>query len=213
MTFKKIKRCLLPLILLFSFQSIVKAQEYKSVSEVKGLPVGAEVPMFTAEDQFGNNYKLSEALKKGPVVLLFYRGQWCPVCNRHLSELQDSLQLIYDMGASVIAISPEKPDYLKKTEKKTKATFTLLYDKDYSIGNGFDVIFEPGLKEINMYNSRLDAQLDQSQSDKSNRLPVPATFIINQSGKIVWRQFNPDYKIRADVKDIIRNIPMKSITK
>lgn len=213
MTFKRIKKSLLLFILLFSFQSIVKAQGYKSVSEVKGLPVGAKVPMFTAEDQFGNNYKLSEALKKGPVVLLFYRGQWCPVCNRHLSELKDSLQLIYNMGASVIAISPEKPDYLKKTEKKTKATFTLVYDKDYSIGIGFDVIFEPGQKEINMYNSRLDANLDQSQSDNSNRLPVPATFIINQSGKIVWRQFNPDYKIRADVKDIIGNIPMKSKSK
>ncbi|MEO6949187.1 MAG: redoxin domain-containing protein, partial [Ginsengibacter sp.] len=109
----------------------------------------------------------------------------------------------------VIAISPEKPECLKKTEKKTMATFTLLYDKDYSIGNAFDVIFEPGLKEINMYNSRLDARLGESQSDKSNRLPVPATFIINQNGKIVWRQFNPDYHIRANVKDVIRNIPMK----
>ena len=130
MNYKKITtRSLLLFFLFFSFHSIVKAQEYKSVSEVKGLPVGAEVSMFTAKDQFGNNYKLSEALKKGPVVLLFYRGQWCPVCNKHLSQLQDSLQLIYDKGATVIAISPERPEYLKKTEEKTKATFTLLYVK------------------------------------------------------------------------------------
>lgn len=187
----------------------MKAQEYKSVSEVKGLPVGAEVSMFTAKDQFGNNYKLSKALKKGPVVLLFYRGQWCPVCNKHLSQLQDSLQLIYDKGATVIAISPEQPEYLKKTEEKTKAAFTLLYDKDYLIGNSFDVIFKPEIREINLYNTRLHAQLDKSQSDSSSRLPVPATFIINTKGKIVWRQFNPDYHIRANVSDIINNIPAK----
>ena len=101
MNYKKITtRSLLLFFLLFSFHSIVKAQEYKSVSEVKGLPVGAEVSMFTAKDQFGNNYKLSEALEKGPVVLLFYRGQWCPVCNKHLSQLQDSLQLIYNKVTS-----------------------------------------------------------------------------------------------------------------
>ena len=209
MSFKLITRSLLLFVLIISFQSKLKAQEFKSVNEVKGLPVGAQVKMFTAKDQFGNNYNLSEALKKGPVVLLFYRGQWCPVCNRHLSQLQDSLQLIYDKGATVIAISPERPKYLKKTEEKTKAAFTLLYDRDYQIGNSFDVIFEPGLKEINMYNARLGASLDQSQSDNSNRLPVPATFIINKKGKIVWRQFNPDYKIRANVSDIINNIPSK----
>jgi peroxiredoxin len=213
MTQKIILQRLTPFLFLCLLHSNLKAQPYKSITEVKGLSVGAEVPMFTAQDQFGNNYQLSEALKKGPVILLFYRGQWCPVCNRHLKELQDSLQLIYDKGATVIAISPEQPEYLKKTEKKTQATFTLLYDKDYSIGNAFDVIFEPSSQEIDMYNSRLHAQLDQSQSDRSNRLPVPATFIINQSGKIVWRQFNPDYHIRADVKDIIRNLPMKRKSK
>ena len=210
MNYKKITtRSLLLFFLLFSFHSIVKAQEYKSVSEVKGLPVGAEVSMFTAKDQFGNNYKLSEALKKGPVVLLFYRGQWCPVCNKHLSQLQDSLQLIYNKGATVIAISPERPEYLKKTEEKTKATFTLLYDKDYQIGNSFDVIFKPDNRTVDLYNTRLHAQLDESQSDSSSRLPVPATFIINKKGKIVWRQFNPDYHIRANVSDIINNIPVK----
>ena len=209
MTFKIIMRRIPLFILLFSFHSIIKAQEYKSISEVKGLPVGAEVSMFTAQDQFGSNYQLSEALKKGPVVVLFYRGQWCPVCNKHLSELQDSLQLIYDKGATVIAISPERPENLKKTEEKTQATFTLLYDKDYLIGNAFDVIYKPGIREINGYNNILHAQLDKSQSDSSSRLPVPATFIINTKGRIVWRQFNPDYHIRAYVSDIINNIPVK----
>lgn len=69
-----------------------------------------------------------------------------------MSQLQDSIQLIYDKGATVIAISPEKHENMKKTTAKTKATFTLLYDKDYSIGEAFDVVYKPPVKEIIMYN-------------------------------------------------------------
>ena len=209
MTFKLIKRSLLLFILSFSFQSNMMAQEYKSVSEVKGLAVGAKVPMFTAEDQFGDSYKLSEALKKGHVVILFYRGQWCPVCNRYLSQVQDSIQQIYSMGASVIAISPEKPELLQKTQEKTKADFVLLHDKDFKIGEAFDVVFMPDAKQINMYNVQLNAHLEEASSDGTARLPVPATFILDKNGVVVWKQFNPDYKIRASVKEILDHIPKK----
>ena len=185
------------------------SQQYKSVNEVMGLPVGAKVKMFTAKDQNNKTYQLSDELKKGPVILLFYRGQWCPVCNRHLSQLQDSLQQIYNTGATVIAVSPEGQELLKKTASKTKATFTLLYDKDYVISENFDVVFKPTDKEIALYDDRLKADLEHAHSDSSTRLPVPATFIISKKGVIVWRQFNPDYRIRASVKDIIENIPSK----
>ena len=185
------------------------SQQYKSVTEVNGLPVGAKVKMFTAKDQNNKIYQLSRQLKKGPVVLLFYRGQWCPVCNRHLSQLQDSLQQIYNKGAKVIAISPEKQELLEKTATKTKATFTLLYDHDYVISENFDVVFKPTDKEVNLYNKRLNADLEHAHSDSSTRLPVPATFIINKKGVITWRQFNPDYRIRASVKDILDNIPSR----
>ena len=183
------------------------AQSYKTVYETKGLAVGSKVSKFTAVDQFNKVFRLSESLKKGPVVLLFYRGQWCPVCNKHLSQLQDSLQFIYNKGASVVAISPEKPEYLEKTATKANATFTLLYDKNFTIGEAFDVVFKPTGKEISLYNGRLNANLEKAHSDKSSRLPVPATFIINKNGVVVWRHFNPDYRIRASVKEILAHIP------
>lgn len=196
-------------VMSFICLSVLFSQEHKSVLQVNGMAVGAEVASFSATDQHGNNYVLSEALKKGPVVLLFYRGQWCPVCTRHLSHLQDSLQMIYDKGASVIAISPERPEYLEKTASHTRASFTLLYDKDYSIGEAFDVVFTPEKELIAMYDSRLNADLEHAHSDSSARLPVPATFIINADSKIVWRQFNPDYRVRGSVKEILENIPSK----
>ncbi|MEJ7610610.1 MAG: peroxiredoxin-like family protein [Ferruginibacter sp.] len=195
------------ILALLTMNISVMAQKYKTVTEVKGLNVGTKAPMFTARDDNNVKYKLEKALKKGPVVVLFYRGQWCPVCNKYLSRLQDSLQQIYDKGATVVAISPEKSAFLKQTRVKTNASFTLLYDNNYVIGDAFDVTFKPEDKIINLYNEKLNAQFERSHSDDSVRLPVPATFIINKKGIIVWRHFNPDYRIRAGVKDIINNIP------
>lgn len=86
------------------------AQEIRSVEEARGLMVGDIAPDFKAVDASGNVFQLAEALQNGPVVMIFYRGHWCPICNKHLGTIQDSLQLIVDKGASVIAISPQKPE-------------------------------------------------------------------------------------------------------
>ena len=169
--------------------------------------MGTSVRPFVAKDQWGKTFDLAKALKKGPLIVMFYRGQWCPVCNRHLSNLQDSLSYIYAAGASIVAISPEKPEYLAKTAEKTKATFTLLYDEDYKISQDFDVLFRPSKATTTLYNTFAGAKLKKAQSDESQRLPIPATFIIGQDGKILWRQFDPNYKVRASVTEMLTNIP------
>lgn len=195
-------------ILLLSLVTInLMSQEYKTVKEAKGLKTGDTVADFSAIDLYDNTFNLSEALKKGPVVVIFYRGQWCPICNKHLKNLQDSLSLINGKGATIIAISPEKSAFLKRTAEKTNASFSLLYDDGYKISNQFDVAFKPDSKSRLIYNTILGANLKEAQTDESEQLPIPATFIINQDAKIVWRHFDPDYKIRASVKDIVRNIP------
>jgi peroxiredoxin len=179
---------------------------YKSVAEAQGLFVGDKVGDFSAIDAYGKTYSLQDALRKGPVVLLFIRGQWCPVCNRHLSGVQDSLPLIYEKGASVVVVSPEKSEFLIRTMEKTGAEFTLVYDEGYKISNAFDVTFLPDSLTRVMYNTLLGAKLKESHSDDSERLPIPATFIIGQDSVIRWRHFDPDYKRRASVTDIVRNL-------
>jgi peroxiredoxin len=74
---------------------------------------------------------LKDLLKEGKVVLVFYRGEWCPYCNKELSRLQDSLQLIKDKGATLVAVSPEKPENVLKTVEKTKAEYSILYDEGF----------------------------------------------------------------------------------
>ncbi|MDP1623446.1 MAG: peroxiredoxin-like family protein [Bacteroidales bacterium] len=186
--------------------SLLYAQKYRTAEEAKGLSVGIKSPDFSAVDQHGKMFRLYDQLKIGPVVIVFYRGFWCPVCNKHLGKLQDSLALIEAAGARVIAISPEKPEYLEKTAKKTGAQFTLLYDDGYRISDSYDVTFRPGKSTLVLYDVFTDADLKKAHSDDSQRLPIPATYIIGKNGTIIWRQFDPDYKKRSAVKEILQAI-------
>lgn len=194
------------LLALLNFQ-VMAQTNYKKVGDAKGLQIGESVADFSALDLHDSTFTLSKALKKGPVVIIFYRGQWCPICNKHLSTLQDSLQLIYAKGATVVAISPEKSEFLKRTAEKTHASFSLLYDEGYKIANLFDVTFKPDLLTTVMYNTVLKANLKEANTDDSQRLPIPATFILNTDSKIAWRHFDPDYKKRSTVQDIVDNLP------
>lgn len=181
-----------------------KAQDnLKTVNDAKGLEVGHVVENFTAIDVNNNPVSLEKTLEKGPVVLIFIRGQWCPVCNRHMNTIQDSLKYIQEKGAQVVVISPEKPEFIEKTIEKSKAEFIVLYDEGQKISDYFDVTFNPDGKTKAIYNTVLGAKLKESHTDDSERLPIPATFIIDKYKKIIWRQFDPDYKSRSTVKEII----------
>ncbi len=201
-----VKMCVFILISLFSI-NLTAQTNHKSVKEVKGLETGTLVKDFSLKDSKGETYRLSEELKKGPVVLIFYRGQWCPVCNKHLSQLEESLALIEERGARIFAISPEKPEYLEETRSKTNASFTLLHDENYEVSKQFDLAFKPSKATTFMYNTMLGAKLKEAHSDDSQALPVPATYIIHEDSRIIWRHFNPDYTERASVKNILNHLP------
>ena len=172
-----------------------------------GLEKGEAAPDFTAIDQNGKSVTLSKKLAEGPVVVIFYRGQWCPLCSRHLGALQDSLHLLTEKGAIVLAVSPEKQEFLQKTAEKANASFTLLYDKDYQIMQDYRVAFAPDAEEKEMYNNRLNAQFEVAHANPEVLLPVPATYIIDTNGKIVFKHYNPDYRVRASVREMLENLP------
>jgi len=193
---------ILGLLILFTFN--VNAQNDKKVEEVRGLAVGVQAPMFHAMAADSTQLYLDSALQKGFVVIIFYRGFWCPVCNKHLSSIQDSLKMIEDLGVKVLAISPEKPEYLNKMAEKTDAEFTLLYDENYKIATAYDVLYTPKKGQTFVYNTLLGAKLKKTHSDNSQQLPIPATYIISSDGVIVWRQFDPDYHNRSSIKEIVK---------
>jgi peroxiredoxin len=191
-------------LLLFSLFTFffLSAQE-----KPEGLFINSKAPDFKAIDQYGMEIRLKDVLKDSSVVLIFYRGQWCPYCNKQLKKLEDSLQLIKEKGARLIAITPEKPEYISKTIEKTKASFPLIYDKDMKIMKAYAVAFEVDDRTVSRYkNADIDLATANGQKEKVY-LPVPAVYIISKKeGTIVYRYFDFDYKKRASVKEILDNL-------
>jgi len=169
------------------------------------LNVGDEAINFTSIDQFGDKFELAKALEEGPVVLLFYRGYWCPYCNKQLSQMEDSLSFITDKGGIVVAVTPEKPEYIAKTIKKTDASFLILHDKDLSIMNKYGVSFELSESIIDKYLNR-GRDLTIINGDNGSNLPVPATYIVSQDNKILYAFYDVNYKKRATVGKILKNL-------
>ena len=179
----------------------LKAQE-----KPEGLFINSKAPDFALKDQQGNSVKLKDVLRNGPVVLVFYRGHWCPYCNKHLKKLEDSLQLIKNKGAQLIAVTPEKPENIAKTVEKTKAEYLIVYDGDMKIMKAYDVAYSVDEKTIARY-KRADIDLGENNGQKNGvYLPVPAVYIISKSGTVVYRFFDADYKKRPTVKEILENL-------
>ncbi len=191
--------------ILFVVSLIMAVQVAGAQEAPEGLFIASKAPDFKATDQNGKEVRLKDLLKQGKVVLVFYRGYWCPYCNKELSRLQDSLQLIKDKGATLIAISPEKPENITKTVEKTKAEYSILYDEGLKIMKAYEVEFEVPENTITRYrNSGID--LEKNNGGNGKYLPVPAIYIIDKESTVTYRFFEPDYKKRPSVLEILKNL-------
>ena len=188
--------------ILFIFSTIICFGQNKP----EGLFINSKAPDFKLKDQNGVEQNLKELRKKGPVVILFYRGHWCPYCNRELSRFQDSLQLITDKGATVIAITPEAADGISKTVQKTAAGFPILHDAEMKTSLAYKVSYEVDEKTRNRYKSFGNDLAIINQQKTGVYLPVPAVYVINKEGSVTYRFFEADYKKRPFVKDILAEI-------
>lgn len=172
----------------------------------EGLFIHSKAPGFTAKDQNDASIRLKDLTKKGNVVLIFYRGNWCPYCSKQLMRLEDSLQLIRDKGAQLIAVTPETQEGISKTIEKTKASFPILYDEGLKIMKAYDVNFQVDERTVARYKSaNIDLLANNGKLNGAN-LPVPAVFIINKQGLIIYRYFDADHKKRPSVKEILENL-------
>lgn len=171
----------------------------------QGLPVGASAPNFSAKDQNGKAIVLKDVLKQGPAVLIFYRGEWCPYCNKQLSELNDSIGFILAKGAKVIAISPENSMNVEKTIKKTKATYPIISDNDTKIMTDYKVNFTPDMETTTKYKD-YGIDLNERNGAHKNTLPVPTVYIVDRSGKITFKHLDENIMKRASVKEILEHL-------
>ncbi len=181
-----------------------------SVAQMKteypeGLKVGDMAPDFTLKNTDGKKVNLKAKLKDGPLVIVFYRGQWCPFCNKHLSRLNDSLQLIKEKGADLIAISPETQQNVSKSVEKTKAVFPVLHDEGLAVMKSYKVSFAVDEKTVEKYKG-YGIDFKQANGDNGANLPVPATYVIGKDGIIKYVFFNTDYSKRPSVSELLENL-------
>lgn len=183
---------------------IAKAKEFKD-GENATKP-GELSPMFDLPSASGDSVSLSELLKEGPVVLTFYRGSWCPYCNIQLRALQSHLDEIHELGAQLVAISPESPDSSMTKDEIKAMDFIVLSDLNADVAAKFGVAWK--VPEVLQEHMRVDRKLDLEviNNGNGNTLPIPATFIIGKDGKVTWSYVDVDYRTRSEPSDIIEEL-------
>jgi peroxiredoxin len=200
---QKIMKSIVTVFLCSLFAFNVHAQNSNMPAGVPtGLKAGDKAPMFMTMDADGKKVSLEEMLKKGAVVVQFYRGQWCPYCNKQLSQMNDSMQMIKDKGANVVFVTPETKEGVGKTKMKTKTSFPIISDSGMAIMKAYKVNFMLDEATVTKYKG-YGIDLNMANGGNGNNLPVPATYVIGKDGIIKYVYFNMNYAQRATVKDIL----------
>lgn len=168
-----------------------------------GLRVGEKAPDFSLPNAFGSQVRLTDLLSKGPVVLTFYRGAWCPYCNLQLRGLQQTLPFIEREGARLVAVTPQRPDKSREQVEKDGYPFEILSDLDDGVMKAYRLYFEVPSELSEVYKERLTLDLAEFNGEGRYVLPVPATFIIGPDGMVEAVFADVDYRKRVEPARIL----------
>lgn len=185
------------------------AEQAEFKKGANALKLGQQVVSFSLPNQKGESVSLADLLSKGPVVVTFYRGSWCPYCNLQLRALQVRLSEIHGLGAQLVAISPEVPDGSLDTDEINNMAFNVLSDQDSKVAAQYGVAWE--VPAFFIEHMKVDRDLDlnvinniaRDNAKSSTILPIPATFVISRDGSVAWRYVDVDYRTRSEPEDII----------
>ncbi len=166
------------------------------------LAVGAVAPDFVLPDATGGKVALSSLLAKGPVVLAFYRGGWCPYCSLELRTLQARLADITAADAALVAVSPQTPDNSMSTAEKLELAFPVLSDVGNVVARAYGLVFTLP-EDLRQVYAGFGLDIPAANGDSTFELPVPATYVIGTDGKVAWRFADADYTKRAEPDDVI----------
>ncbi|SFS69496.1 peroxiredoxin-like family protein [Lutibacter maritimus] len=194
---------LLALVSVIGFQS--NAQIADKAVDISPLLIGEVFPNILLKSQDASEHFTLNILSKKPTIILFYRGGWCPYCNAHLAEIQEAESEILELGYQIVAISPDTPENLKITDNKNKINYGLYSDSDGELIKAVGIAF----KSPEKYGKMLSVK---SGGLNEGFLPVPAVFIVDTSGKILFEYINPDYKTRLSASlliAVLKNLGIK----
>jgi peroxiredoxin len=190
----------LPPVALSLFDNLIRDLKSQNFGE-RALKIGDHLPDFVLPDALGNLVSASDLLVRGPLVVVFYRGAWCPYCNLELKALEEALPDIQALGAQLVAISPMTPDNSLSLAEKHSLKFPVLSDAGLKTASLFGLSYQIPL-ELKSFMLKAGMDLERYNGDKSWKLPVPATYVTDHDG-IVVSVVNPDWRERLDPLEII----------
>lgn len=162
-------------------------------------------PNFKLPNAKGEEVALSSILEKGKAVITFYRGGWCPYCNLELKAFQNVLPELKEKNTTLIAITPETPDNTLSTQEKNELQFEVLTSKNNELARELNLVFKLPENLVNLYGN-FGINLEQSQGNQENELPIAATYVVEQDGTIGYHFLAEDYKLRADPQEILEQL-------
>lgn len=170
--------------------------------EENALKVGDALPDGTLVDVHGKQTSIKEQRSGKKVIVTFYRGGWCPYCNLQLHYFQKALPQIKALGAELIAISPETPDNTLSTSEKNKLEFTVLSDSNNHYARELGLVYSLPNDLVGVYKN-FGIDLESSNNSKNWELPLSATFVVDEQGKVIYRFLDADYKKRANIEELL----------
>jgi peroxiredoxin len=183
-----------------------------SGAATRALKAGDIAPLFVLKDPDGKPVPAAELLAQGPLVISFYRGVWCPYCNMELQALQEALPSFRELGANLVAISPQSPVNSRKSVRTNGLGFPILSDPGNATAAAFGLRFTLPDYLIELYKG-LKNDLPAFNGDTSWTLPMPGRFVIGQDRVIRYAEVNPDYTQRpepADMQPVLRHLTAKA---
>ena len=173
-------------------------------TDILKIHAGDTAPDFTLPNPTGTDVSLSELLRDHRVVLVFYRGAWCPYCNLALAQYQGILDQIKAQRATLVAVSPQNPDHSLSIQEKNGLQFDVLTDTGNRVARQYTTVFRNGDAPVATMGA-LGIDFDRFYDDDAREIPVPAVFVVEQNGTVSFAQTEGgDYRNRTEAADVLR---------
>lgn len=164
--------------------------------DVTPLLIGESIPDMSLQNHLGETVSLRDVSSENS-LFVFYRGGWCPFCSTELAELASIEDSLYSMGFNIVAISPDRPEFLQMSINDVEMDYTLLSDSMMEASKAFGIAFRLDDETFQRYKQN-GLDLEERSGQDHHLLPVPAVFLTNGEGVIEFQYVNPDYRQRID---------------
>ncbi len=190
------------LVLGLSTANALAADFASSPEKITPILLGTSLPDASLQRIDGTATTLKQVVGGKPAILVFYRGGWCPYCNLQLSQLRLVEKDLQSLGYQAVAISPDRPEELKKTLDKDSLNYTLVSDSSANAMKAFGIAYRVDAATLTQY-AKYGVDLEKSSGETHHLLPVPGVFVVDGAGIVQFSYVHPDYRVRAPTEVVL----------